>query len=491
MSDAFKALGGKDASELLSGVDNPIAGVMLGVLATVLLQSSSTTTSILVSMVDAGAISIRTGIPMVMGANIGTTVTNTIVSFGHVKNPEELARAFTGATVHDVFNLLNVAFFLPLEVISHFLEEFSQFLIDNIKQNDGDKWEGPVKKLVGDYSKRIISINKDKLKDLASDKCDAYCDMDDCAPNSKYFFGENEDEEKCYTDAASAAELNAPFNFVSDDSESIVFSQSYSVGSDYWEAGSALEAFGCEKTKCKKLPNFELDENDIIQNPDYSDAVYQDWVNAGGSACDPDDWIAEPCEGQVVKGGVFYDWGWSDSEIGGVGLAMSLIILTVCIVALVKVLTRVMKGPASLWLNKALGYNGYLAMLIGVLVTLLVQSSSVTTSTLTPLVGIGVIDVHQMFPLTLGANVGTTGTGLLAALVSSKPEALQLAFCHLFFNVFGILLWYPIPAVRQFPIKVALWLGKTTATYRWFPFAYTGIVFVAIPAAIWGISTAF
>ena len=70
---------------------------------------------------------------------------------------------------------------------------------------------------------------------------------------------------------------------------------------------------------------------------------------------------------------------------------------------------------------------------------LVVQSSSITTSVLTPLVGLGVIQLEQMFPLTLGANIGTTVTGLLAAMVTDSVEALQVALAHLFFNIFGIM----------------------------------------------------
>ena len=58
-----------------------------------------------------------------------------------------------------------------------------------------------------------------------------------------------------------------------------------------------------------------------------------------------------------------------------------------------------------------------------------------------------------MLPLTLGANIGTTVTGLLAALVSGKVEALQVALCHLFFNISGIIIWYPIPFMRKVPLE--------------------------------------
>ena len=50
-----------------------------------------------------------------MGANIGTTVTNTLVSLAHSMDPREFRRAFSGATVHDVFNWLTVLILLPVE----------------------------------------------------------------------------------------------------------------------------------------------------------------------------------------------------------------------------------------------------------------------------------------------------------------------------------------------------------------------------------------
>jgi sodium-dependent phosphate cotransporter len=73
--------------------------------------------------------------------------------------------------------------------------------------------------------------------------------------------------------------------------------------------------------------------------------------------------------------------------------------------------------------------------------TILVQSSSIFTSTLTPLVGLGIITVERVYPFTLGSNIGTTITGILAALTANTPKelrnSLQIALCHTFFNIFG------------------------------------------------------
>jgi len=114
MGGSFGALGGKGAGELFTITDNPIAGLMVGVLATVLVQSSSTSTSIVVGLVGADVLSPRQAIPIIMGANIGTSVTNTIVSMAHSGDRLELERAFSGATVHDMFNMLTVVTLLPL-----------------------------------------------------------------------------------------------------------------------------------------------------------------------------------------------------------------------------------------------------------------------------------------------------------------------------------------------------------------------------------------
>jgi sodium-dependent phosphate cotransporter len=80
-------------------------------------------------------------------ANIGTSVTNTIVAMGQMGDGDQLERAFAGATVHDIFNFLSVAVLLPLEVITGYLHELTGAMVKNAKQNEGEKWEGPIKKV--------------------------------------------------------------------------------------------------------------------------------------------------------------------------------------------------------------------------------------------------------------------------------------------------------------------------------------------------------
>ena len=141
------------------------------------------------------------------------------------------------------------------------------------------------------------------------------------------------------------------------------------------------------------------------------------------------------------------------------------------------------------------GFNPYFNMLIGLFITIIVQSSSITTSTLTPIAAVGLIRLEDMMPLTLGANIGTTLTGIMAAsIVTDDPVAgWQVALCHLFFNIFGILVWYPVPFMRRVPLNAARALGRMTAHPKWgtfFPLVYTFGVFFIIPAICYGIAVA-
>jgi len=139
----------------------------------------------------------------------------------------------------------------------------------------------------------------------------------------------------------------------------------------------------------------------------------------------------------------------------------------------------------------ATNINGYIAIVIGAGITMIVQSSSITTSTLTPLVGMGALRLEQMLPLTLGANIGTTMTALLASLVSNSKESLQVALAHLFFNISGIVLFYPLPITRNIPLNAARRLGQATRIWHGFPILYIAVMFFAVPAVFLGISFLF
>jgi len=159
----MKILGAQTAENLAEGLSNPFAGLAVGVLATVLVQSSSATTSMIVGMVGAGTLPLSCAVPMVMGANIGTSITNTLVSLGHVTQNSAFRRAFAGATVHDFFNLLTVIILLPLELATGYLEYTARWLIRCFPlEETGGEFHSPISAAV----KWLAVIVKSSLEGL-------------------------------------------------------------------------------------------------------------------------------------------------------------------------------------------------------------------------------------------------------------------------------------------------------------------------------------
>ncbi|XP_076811178.1 sodium-dependent phosphate transport protein 2B-like isoform X2 [Clavelina lepadiformis] len=434
MGSAFQILAGEAAGEIFTNsklLFNPIAGLIIGILVTVLVQSSSTSTSIIVSMVASGILKVRSAIPMIMGANIGTSVTNTIVSLAQSMNVDEFRRAFAGATVHDVFNLLSVLILLPLEVIFHDLELMTQAILQDLFKNDTITEEPKLLKVITDpLTKKIVQVNKDTIKDIAKNQTNA---------------GE-----------------------------------------------TSILKISCTRYVSQCMPESPLQNSSLLTTMTNS-SILEDcqWENVKTKVnCTTQDYI-------------FAQSPISNAWIGVILLATSLLALCVCLLLMVKLLHSMMKGGVAKIVKKVVNSSfpkpfgwltGYLAIIVGGALTFLVQSSSVFTSAITPLVGIGVISLKRMYPLTLGSNIGTTTTGLLAALTAKSTKqlrlGLQIALCHFFFNIFGIVLWYPIPILRRVPIRGAKILGNTTAKYRWFAVVYLLLVFFIIPAAILGLSFA-
>ncbi|MEJ2050485.1 MAG: Na/Pi symporter, partial [Calditrichota bacterium] len=124
------------------------------------------------------------------------------------------------------------------------------------------------------------------------------------------------------------------------------------------------------------------------------------------------------------------------------------------------------------------------AMGFGVFLTVLVQSSSITTSLVVPLAGAGILALEQIFPYTLGANIGTTITAILASLVSGTHAPLAVAFSHLLFNIFGILLIWFIPPMRRIPLWLSRGLAKQAVKNRIIPFVYIISVFFILPLTL-------
>jgi sodium-dependent phosphate cotransporter len=331
-------LGGTEG-ELFSGVSNPFAGLALGVLFTVLVQSSSTTTSTIVAVVGSGALSVEHAVPMILGANIGTTVTNTVVSIGHVRNTGEFQRAFAAATVHDFFNLCMVAIFLPLEIATRFLSRTAAWLSSVLRGTGGAEYESPIKSAVKEAH--------DAVKSLV--------------------------------------------------------------------ASSGLE-------------------------------------------------------GKALATALLV-----------VGIALTFL----CLYWITRNMRQVMSGRIEAAMNRALESGGIVTLLVGILITVAVQSSSITTSLLVPMCAAGVMSLRSAFGVAMGANVGTTVTALLASLAQENPSALTIALVHVLFNTLGVGLVFPLEPVRRIPVRMAEGLALLVVRSKLWILAYVVGVFVALPALGW------
>ncbi|XP_004423749.1 PREDICTED: sodium-dependent phosphate transport protein 2C [Ceratotherium simum simum] len=191
----------------------------------------------------------------------------------------------------------------------------------------------------------------------------------------------------------------------------------------------------------------------------------------------------------------------TDLAVGFILLAASLLGLCSCLVLLVKLLNSVLRGRVAQAVRTVINadfpfpfgwLSGYLAILVGASLTFMLQSSSVFTAAIVPLMGVRVISLERAYPLFLGSNIGTTTTALLAALASPADmllSAVQVALIHFFFNLGGILLWYVVPILRL-PIPLAKRFGDLTAHYRWVAIAYLLFTFLLLPLATFGLSLA-
>lgn len=337
LEEGIKGLGSDATNTLFEGVTNPLAALFVGILATVLVQSSSVTTSTIVGLVAGGVLDVQTAVPMIMGANIGTTVTNTIVSIGHVRRSEEFRRAFAAATMHDFFNVLAVAILLPLQILTGFLssaaEAIAQFIAGG--QELGGSFDSPIKSAVG------------------------------------------------------------------------------------WFADEVGAVLG---------------------------------------------WFTDSEHVMAVL-----------SIIVGIGL----IFFTLTFIT--KNMRVLVADRIERSLNAALARSGTIAIVVGAIVTIAVQSSSITTSILVPLVASGVLLLRNAYPITLGANIGTTITALLAALATGEPAALTVALSHLLFNLAATLLIYVPPPMRAIPLALARAVGRLGARNRPLAGFYILLFFYGLP----------
>ncbi|GEA08415.1 sodium:phosphate symporter [Alteromonas sp. KUL42] len=340
IGSGFEYAAGDHAKALFNFASNPIMGLIIGMVSTALIQSSSTVTSIIVGMV-AGGLPITIAVPMMMGANIGTSITNTLVSLGHVAKKEEFQRAFNAATIHDFFNVLSVFIFLPLEMAFGVLEYLSGQLVTLL------------------------------------------------------------------------------------------------------HTGQAMGVGGVNPIKALTQPITDL----VTEYLQFLPSIY-------------------PGVAKIIL---------------GIGLIM------LSITYMGKIMKSLMVGKAKELLHKSIGKGPLSGIASGAITTVLVQSSSTTTSLMVPLVGSNVLQAKDIYPFTLGANIGTCITALIAALGVSGVNsgfALQIALVHLLYNVLGVTVIYGIPMLRNIPLNLSYQLSVVAAERKLYGAAYIAGLFFFMPLGI-------
>ncbi|MDG1697030.1 MAG: Na/Pi symporter [Ilumatobacter sp.] len=336
LEKGIKIMGEDTQERLFSAVDNPLAGLSVGILGTVLVQSSSASTSVIVGLVATKGISVEAAIPMIMGANIGTTVTNTLVSLGSIRQSNEFKRAFAAATVHDFFNVMAVGVLLPIELLTGVISKIATSISDRLVGTAGTEWKSPVKA----------------------------------------------------------------------------------------------------------------------------------WVKK------PVGWIVDGWEAVGLSGNV----------LGTIVVLTGLAIVLLSLTFITRNMRELVADRVEKSVNNVLGKgSGSVAMLLGLVITIAVQSSSITTSILIPLAAAGVLSLRNAYPVTLGANVGTTITALLAALAASVPEALTVGLAHTTFNVLGIALLYVPRFIRYVPVRLAEGLATVAVKSPVWAVVYVMTAFIVLP----------
>jgi len=325
MSTSLKMFGKEFARSLIYTTTNPAAGLFIGILATSIIQSSSSTTSIVVGMVASGALEISSAIPIIMGANIGTSVTNIMVSLAHINRINEFNRAFSAAIVNDVFNIFAVLVLFPIQIATNFLTISATFMGETFQYIGALTLLSPVKMMA--YP----------LVDFLKEHLGSY-----------------------------------PL---------IIF-------------------------------------------------------------------------------------------------ILSLLLLLFSLKMMVNALRVLVVKKAELWFDKFLFKTAFHAFLVGLLLTAMVQSSSITTSLIVPMAAASLLTLKQVFPYTLGSNVGTTVTAIMAALVTGNLAAITVAFSHLLFNISGMIIWWPL---RCAPIFLARSFSQYSTRNKIIPFGYIIIMFFIVP----------
>ena len=179
------------------------------------------------------------------------------------------------------------------------------------------------------------------------------------------------------------------------------------------------------------------------------------------------------------------DLGASGNWKGGLMIVIGLSFIFLALAYITRNMRLLVADRVEAAINRALSAgSGIVAILLGTIITISVQSSSITTSVLVPLAASGVLTLQNIYPVTLGANVGTTVTALLASLATGNPAAVTVAIVHTLFNVSGILVFYPLQVLRELPIRLAIGLADLAADRRTMAVGYAFGMFVVVPLVV-------
>jgi solute carrier family 34 (sodium-dependent phosphate cotransporter) len=168
-------------------------------------------------------------------------------------------------------------------------------------------------------------------------------------------------------------------------------------------------------------------------------------------------------------------------------IVIGALLILVVVRYLGKLLKLLMVGKAREVLTTAVGRRPYVAMAAGTGATIFTQSSTITQAVLVPFAGAGILTPRQIYPVTIGANLGTTFTALFAAFAVEGPDAkigLQAAFVHLVYNVFSIIAIFVIPILRPVPLWCAEHLASIAVSHKWVIVTYLIAVFIVAPALV-------
>ena len=372
---------------------NPFIGLMLGILATSIMQSSSATTSIVVSFVALGFFGANTeqalygAIPVVMGANIGTSITSVLVALGHIGDRQEFKRAFSAALVHDIFNLTTVAVLFPIQIYTNFLGKISMWLTSIFSKVGGMEFSGPLEIFVKPQTKFILKM------------FESY-------------------------DFLSRAVLFLVASFIFVVLLNIMIKESLTLN---------------KRTKYFVLLNSLYLGGIVFLFSEYPQYVFTSSVSV---------------------------------------FALALTILFIALGGFVNTMKSITSNKMEIVFSRYIFKNAATAFIMGMIFTVIVQSSSVSISVMIPLAGAGILNACQLFPYTMGANIGTTITSMLAALSIGEFSGVAIAFAHFSFNAIGIIFIFPI---RHIPVKIAEFFAKISLKNISIPFLFILFIYILLP----------